>query len=1019
MFSRIARSWPLFILGLLLLSACSSGGGDTTGGGNGFDLRITTDKTSGESPLTISFFVTPSGGVAPYTYAWDFNNDGVVDSNAPSAQFTYLASSIARVTVTDNTGRQMTASQSIIVTPPGTGGGGQEPAELQVRFNVSPQVGNVPFDAQFNAVVTGGRQPYEYAWDFEGDGTFDAFNASPRFTFTRVGQNLGNGRYVFYPVLRITDARGVVATNLDDKDQNGQPDFRLEINALPPDQSLFVTATANPQAGQAPLTVEFTAAVAGASEDVEYRWNFGDGAQSAFLETSITTHTYDNAGQFNVTVTARDNETGLVATSAPLQINATEDQPFDVDVTADVTTGTVPFVVNFEANPVNGQEPIQYEWNVFDNDPGNPNPDPQNPPSLTPRAVVTPSLSRKKDPTIHFGNTGDTPNAAFEYRVRVIATDARGNQVVSDFQVITALPHPQPGPQGPGFYSAERPLVVDSTWFPNAGYAGRFGSVPGDPQATANAAFLSDIPNVNIPPQEWAPRANAAVTSHPAGVTFIIGGEQLTESGQFQGLVSRGDSNYAYVPTQLQSHDGGTAYGKYNQNGGLVVLNDGLSPPFPGNTGEGGWAPSPDDPLGRFDTVVPPQRDQQQPPATPGDLTKTQRSTPFTIVGSAQAVFMHESPETNDEDSYPGSGTPFPMGGDDEDFLGPGWYPWPDSVNHNWNMDEPMTFGGLGVPVIYVLGGRTGANSPVDLIQKYYPYGFGTEDMVPYSQDFRFQTTGNQADTWSNYFLRPDQDQFPGSGRNFDPQVQQRTPGNGQVPDLPTLPRPLYGHMAVRVESGIDAVGPTFPNSPYDYIFVMGGIDENNAVRSELLFWDVTIGQEPGDELGEDGLFEELAEMPTRRAYGQALFIPGNPMRIAVIGGFDQANRPLDTVDIYTFDSPFNPVQGSWNTFGGTLEEALRTTAAGYHPGIAGEPFIASFGGFGEADFSYRSRTARLGSGLVVTEPLVVVPRGFANLGQGGPGNLDLSRNRYTIVGGTTEQGTSNIVEVVSLPYGG
>src|SRR3954464_11253364 len=96
---RVARAWPAAIaaVGLLLLAACS-GGGSTTPVLGGFDLRITTDKTHGPAPLTVSFFVTPSGGSAPFTYAWDFNDDGVIDSNAPSGQFTFQADTIARVT---------------------------------------------------------------------------------------------------------------------------------------------------------------------------------------------------------------------------------------------------------------------------------------------------------------------------------------------------------------------------------------------------------------------------------------------------------------------------------------------------------------------------------------------------------------------------------------------------------------------------------------------------------------------------------------------------------------------------------------------------------------------------------------------------------------------------------------------------------------------------------------------------------------------------------------------------------
>ena len=77
----------------------------------------------------------------------------------------------------------------------------------------------MPFNCQFQAFVSGGKAPYSYAWDFEGDGVFDSFLEAPLWTFERAGQAAGtsNDTYLFYPVLRVTDGRGVVGTNLDDK----------------------------------------------------------------------------------------------------------------------------------------------------------------------------------------------------------------------------------------------------------------------------------------------------------------------------------------------------------------------------------------------------------------------------------------------------------------------------------------------------------------------------------------------------------------------------------------------------------------------------------------------------------------------------------------------------------------------------------------------------------------------------------------------------------------------------------
>jgi PKD repeat protein len=796
-------------------------------------------------------------------------------------------------------------------------------------------------------------------------------------------------------------------------------------------------AFANPQAGQAPLTVEFTANVGGGSDDISYVWDFGDNTQSNPSTSSLISHTYQSAGTYIARLTAFDNESGLSTQSAPITVSATAGQPFSLSISADVTTGQAPFTVNFEAHPVNGQEPITYEWNVFDNDPGNPNPGPGNPPTLSSFAVVTPTFTNRKDPAIHFANTANV-NGPYEYRVRVAATDALGSQQISEFLVVTALPHVQPtpgvpAPQGGNAYSAYRPRVVDFTFHPS------------DPGVTHNAQFASDVEADLGPfgfPQVWQPRANPAVASHPSGVTFVIGGERVSSNGTFQSLVGRGDSNYAYIPTAVESTTGQSQFGKYGttslgivQNGGLVRLNDngGLAPSFPGNWTPGmgpntgsSWAPAPNnDPTSRIDTIVPLWVEMQQPPAT-GPSTATSRSTPFNIVGSAAAVFMHEIPETNDDGLYPGPFTQVPMGSIDSFILGVGHYMYPDSYTNGWNHDVmgPGQAPGLGVPVVYVFGGRTGAQNAVDTVQKYYPYGFGTEDMVPMSETFRFQTTNNQTDIWSNYFLRPDQDQFPGSGTNFDGQIETRGIDGGQEGVLPTLPKPLYGLSAVRLQTGTDFPSPTFPQSGYSHIFIMGGIEGtggggNGAVSDKMYWWNTTLGDD-GQENPGGGLMSEMPDMPSPRAYGQAVLITQLPLRIALTGGYDENNDPLTTVDIFTIPDPYNPTTGNWGSFQGTLEEALRSTAVGWNEGDGTGAFVLSFGGFGQTDFTDDMYTYRLGGGGTVTESLPVVPRSWHRASQGGmaastvPGLT--TYNRYYLFGGTTEQGTTNIIEVASLP---
>ncbi|MCC7477234.1 PKD domain-containing protein [bacterium] len=972
-----------------MLASCGGGGdGDTTPlPGEAFSLLITADPTVGEAPLTTTFAAVPSGGVAPYTYSWDFNGDGVADSNAQSGTYIYTLSAQARVVVTDANGSTVQAQRSIIITGNSNPPVGQN---LDVRFTADPTLGSVPFNVSFDAVISGGKAPYSYAWDFDADGTFDSFLKAPLFTFTKVGNKISDNLYVHYPVLRVTDSRGVVGTNLDDNNNDGNPDFRVAINALPTGGGMFVTASANPTNGQAPLTVEFNAGVGGVSgSSVEYRWDFGDGQTSAYSVSSLASHIYANPGTFTATVTARDNASGQIVTSSPVTINATPQQTFGLTISADVSSGAVPFLVSMTANPVNGTEPIVYRWNVFNNVPdGDGNPGIGGSPGLSGAAVVTPDESSRKNPKIHIGNTAGVAGA-FDYAVRCIATDAQGNQTASNVVRITAQPRTNPTDNAPGYYEAQRPNIVALTTFP----------ILSNPQGSANPVFVA----VN-PPVPWGARANPAVCSHPSGVTFIMGGEVLDANGRFQGLVSPGDAAYAYVPRKAATGSDQASVGKWNQGGGMVLLNDGASPSFPG---------IPDSP-------PPPQLDPQQPPAMPPPSV-TNRSAPFDIVGSAAAVFIHENVETNAEGNYAAEADTDPTG-IDQPFWGIGHYAVPDDPGAGWQLSSAMTKSGLGVPVVYVLGGRTAANSPTDLVQKYSPFGFGTEDLIPWSNDLGCQITNNQVDTWSPYFLRPDQDQYVGPGQNFDPSVSQRISGIGDTGLLPVLPKPAYGLMAVSIETGRDRNNSSFPNGPYHYVFTFGGIDEGGSVMTEARWWDTSIAAEQATNDGEtEGLFSLLPAMPTSRAYGKAVLIPSNPIRIALVGGFDDNGTTLNNVDIFTFDNAFNPSTGTWNTYAGTLPEALEAMGAGYNPGPGGQHWVLAMGGWTGNDFNTTTYTARIGSpgNLVISEAMPVAPRfalGSSQSGAGASLATPCDFNRFYLIGGQDENAVENIIEVVSLP---
>ncbi|MET8151982.1 PQQ-dependent sugar dehydrogenase [Actinoplanes sp. NPDC049668] len=83
--------------------------------------RVSATPTSGAAPLTVTF--SSAGTTDPdgdsLRYAWDFNGDGVVDSRAPNAVYTFTQNGNYRPTlkVTDPTGRWASAE---VILPVGT-----------------------------------------------------------------------------------------------------------------------------------------------------------------------------------------------------------------------------------------------------------------------------------------------------------------------------------------------------------------------------------------------------------------------------------------------------------------------------------------------------------------------------------------------------------------------------------------------------------------------------------------------------------------------------------------------------------------------------------------------------------------------------------------------------------------------------------------------------------------------------------------------------------------------------------
>lgn len=176
---------------------------------SGLFPNFTATPLTGASPLAVQFtdstYTSDPGGVT--SWAWDFDNDGTIDSTAQNPNYTYTTGGkfTVSMTVTDAThGSANETKVDYIVVDPISG-----------SFTASPTVGPAPLTVQFTDTTTG--NPIGWNWDFDNDGTVDSILQNPVYTYTNAGRytvvlQVTNG--VFVDTVTQTDLITVVgATN--------------------------------------------------------------------------------------------------------------------------------------------------------------------------------------------------------------------------------------------------------------------------------------------------------------------------------------------------------------------------------------------------------------------------------------------------------------------------------------------------------------------------------------------------------------------------------------------------------------------------------------------------------------------------------------------------------------------------------------------------------------------------------------------------------------------------------------
>nr|WP_319372975.1 leucine-rich repeat protein [uncultured Methanobacterium sp.] len=293
--------------------------------------NFTATPVTGNSPLTVQFNDTSSNN--PTGWAWDFDNDGIVDSTLQNPTWTYNTASnyTVKLTTTNAMGSDDEVKTDFIIV-------NMLPGPV-ADFTATPVSGYAPLTVQFNE--TSLNNPTSWAWDFDNDSVIDSTLQNPTWTYSTAGN---------YSV-KLTATNSVGS---DDEVKTGY--IMVNVDPLP-----VANFTATPVSGYAPLTVQFNDTSSNSPK--LWAWDFtNDGMWDSTLQNP--TWTYNTPGNYTVKLTVfnLDGSDEEVKTN---YITVNEVVTPVADFTASPVNGVNPLTVQFTDTSSN--DPTSWSWD-FDND---------------------------------------------------------------------------------------------------------------------------------------------------------------------------------------------------------------------------------------------------------------------------------------------------------------------------------------------------------------------------------------------------------------------------------------------------------------------------------------------------------------------------------------------------------------------------------------------------------------------------------------------------------------------------
>jgi len=299
------------------------------------------DAYTGTTPLQVNFSGTATDDGSIVLYEWDFEGDGVFDyqsSTSENVTHTYSREGYYKpiLRVTDNDG--MVDYVHLPAVRVGS---------LWTEISANKYEGVAPLKVDFTAT---GFDPNgtitEYAWDFDGEGTYDATGSSVSHTFQTQG---------LYPVILKASGPSGITHDLA---------WITVSHAMP-----TATASVSTNAGVPPLTIHLDGQASDADGSIVMsQWDYdGDGIFDWSSRTKFDADfTYTEAGIYTPTFKVIDNDGYEAIDLKTITVNT----PPEAHFTVTPLSGNEPLTVTFDASgsfdPDSGGAIVSYTWNFGD-----------------------------------------------------------------------------------------------------------------------------------------------------------------------------------------------------------------------------------------------------------------------------------------------------------------------------------------------------------------------------------------------------------------------------------------------------------------------------------------------------------------------------------------------------------------------------------------------------------------------------------------------------------------------------